>query len=222
MKIFGFIVFIAALLIGLVLGSSCAVGNIGGVQGSGQLRSEVRNVSGFKEIKAGGAVNLEVAVQKDFGLTIEADDNLLEQITTEVNGDTLVISAKDRISTKNKVNIKIAMPELTEMDISGASTAVVTSVKTDSLNLEATGASKIKIEGEVKSLEANASGASGIDAENLRTENADVDSSGASSVTVSPANELKAEASGASSVLYAGEPKNIQQNASGASSIKKK
>ncbi|MEP6902817.1 MAG: head GIN domain-containing protein [Actinomycetota bacterium] len=192
------------------------------MQGSGNAKTEPRKVSGFKEIKAGGAVNLEITVQKDFGLTIEADDNLIELIKTEVSGSTLTISTKDKVSPKTKINIKISLPELNNLDLSGASTANVSAVKTDSLKLNASGASKIKIDGEVKSVEAIASGASGIDAENLKTENAKVNSSGASNITVSPTGDLDAEASGASSVVYTVEPKTIKQNASGVSTIKKK
>lgn len=208
------------LVIGLL--SSCGISNISGIKGSGNAKTETRNVSGFKEIKAGGAVNLEIIVQKDFSVSIEADDNLLEHIKTEVSGDTLSISPKDSISPKTKIKVKISMPELTNLDISGASTANVSGAKTDSLKLNASGASKINIDGETKSLDAKASGASKIEAENLRTENAKADSSGASTVTVAPTGDLDAEASGASTVIYTTEPKNIKQNASGASSIKKK
>ena len=222
MKKTGFTVYSIVLSVGIALTLSCNVGKIGGIKGSGNAKSETRNVSGFKKIKAGSAVNLEISVQKDFSVEVVADDNLLEHIKTETDGDTLIVSTKDSISPKTKINVKISMPELVDLDNSGASNAVVTNVKTDSLKLEASGASKIKIDGEVKYLEADANGASGIDAENLKTENAKVDSSGASSITVSPTNELDAEASGASGVIYTGEPQNIKQNASGASSIKKK
>ena len=212
---------IVILFIGLAAGCT-RIENIGGVKGSGNAKTESRNVSGFKEIKAENAVELEITVQKDFSLTIEADDNLLEKIKTEVSGNTLKISTKENITSKNKIKIKVSLPELTKLDISGASKANISGVKTDSLKLNASGASKIKVDGEVKSLEAIASGASGIDAENLKTENAKANSSGASNITVSPTGELDAEASGASSVTYTGEPKNIKQNASGASTIKKK
>ncbi len=90
------------------------------------------------------------------------------------------------------------------------------------LQLQASGASKIKIDGEAKTLETNSSGASGIDAENLVADNAKAEASGASSVTVNAVNNVEAIASGASTVTYAGNPKNITQNSSGASTIKKK
>ena len=73
-----------------------------------------------------------------------------------------------------------------------------------------------------KELIADASGASTIDAENLKVENADVEASGASKATISATNDLKVDASGASKISYIGEPKNIKQNSSGASSVIKK
>ena len=225
MKKVGLIVFAAALLIGLVFANGCGFGginNFGGVRGSGTAKTEQRNVSGFSKVDAGGALNIEVAVQKDFSVVIEADDNLLQYIKTEVSGDTLKIYTEGKISTQKKASVKISMPEITGLDVSGASTAVVSNVKADALELNASGASKITIGGEAKELAADASGASGIDAEGLKVENADVEASGASSATVSPANELKADASGASSIYYMGEPKNVVPKSSGASSVKKK
>ena len=225
MKKFGFVVFAAALSIGLIFTANCGLGGIksfAGVQGSGVMKTEQRNVSGFSKIEVGGAMNVEVAVQKDFSVTIEGDDNLLQHIKTEVSGDTLKIYSDGKLSMKTKMNVKILMPEIDGLNISGASGAVVTNVKSDSLELKASGASKVKVEGEVKNLKSEASGASKIDTENLRAENADVEASGASNSTVFSSNELKADASGASSIYYIGEPKNINQKSSGASSIKKK
>lgn len=198
------------------------INNVSGIKGSGNLKTETRNVSGFKKIKAGGVVKLDVAVQKDFSMSIETDDNLLTHVTTEVNGDTLVIGSKENISPSSAINIKISMPDLIDLDLSGASTGTITAVKTDALEVELSGASKIKLDGEVKSFTARASGASNLDAENLRAENAEADSSGASTVAVTAANEANLSASGASTVIYTGEPKNLKQNSSGASSIKKK
>ncbi len=225
MKKCGFIIFLCALTIGTIFSANCSFvsfNSLSGIKGSGTAKSEIRNVSGFKGIQAGGAVNLEVAVQKDFSVEIQADDNLLEHIKTETSGDTLKIYSDERMSPKTKISVRISMPEITSLDVSGASNAIVTSVKADSLKLEASGASEIKLDGEARALESEASGASSIEAEALRVENADVEVSGASDTTVSAINELKADASGASTIYYTGEPKNIKENSSGASSIKRK
>lgn len=197
-------------------------GGITGIPGSGTAKTENRNLSGFKKIRAAGALNVDVTFKSDYSVTVEADDNLLEYITTEVSGDELVIASKDRINPKTKINIRITLPELTSLDISGASSGSVAGLKGDKFDLEISGASKLKVDGEVRELKAKASGACSIDAENLKAENADVDASGASGIIVNASGDLKAEASGASHVIYIGDPKSLKQNATGASSIKKK
>jgi Putative auto-transporter adhesin, head GIN domain len=227
MKKIGLIIFITALVIGSISAMVSTFGNFSfnfwsGIKGSGVAKTETRDAAGFKQVKAGGAMSVDVTAGKDFNITVEADDNLLQYISTKVEDDVLQIRTEKSISPKTKIKITVTMPELTGMDISGASSGTAANVKTDSLDLHASGASKIKIDGEASNLKANASGASTIDAENVKAGNADADASGASRVIVSPANDLKAEASGASSVLYTGEPKTVKQDASGASSVKRK
>lgn len=225
MKKYGLLIFIFALSIGLAFSTNCSFGgmrNFGGIQGSGTSKTETRKVSGFSKIDASGAINVEVSVQKDFSVEVQADDNLLANIKTEVSGNTLKIYSEDRISPKTRINVKISMPEIEGLEVSGASSGNVSNVKANSLELKASGASKIKADGAAKKLEAEASGASTIDAENLKVEDADVDASGASNATVSASDDLKVEASGASKISYSGEPKNIKQNSSGASSVTKK
>lgn len=225
MKKIGLLIFIFALAIGLAFSTNCSFGgfkNFGGVQGSGTSKTERRDVSDFNKVDAGGAINIEVSVQKDFYVEVQADDNLLANIKTEVSGDTLKIYSEDRISAKTRINVKISMPEIESLEVSGASSGIVSNVKADSLELKASGASKIKIDGVAKELNADASGASTIDAENLKVEDADVEASGASNAIVSATNDLKIDASGASKISYTGEPANIKQDSSGASSVTKK
>jgi len=225
MKKIGLTVFIFALSIGLAFSTNCSYGgfrSLSGVQGSGTSKSETRSVSGFTKIDAGGAVNVEIAVQKDFSVVVEADDNLLANIKTEVSGDTLKIYSEDRISPKTRINVVISMPAIESLDVSGASSSSVANANADTLELKASGASKIKIDGTAKELNADASGASTIDAEGLKVDDADVEASGASKAVVLATNDLKVNASGASKISYVGEPKNIKQNSSGASSVTKK
>lgn len=229
MKKISLIVFITTLTIGSILAAKSALGNFGLIninfgktKGSGSAKSETRDVSGFKSIKVRGAMNVEVTAQKDFSVSVEADDNLLEHIRTEIDNGTLEIWSEGRISPKTSIKVTVSMPEINGIDVAGASSAVVSGVKSDSLRAEATGASKIRINGEAVNLKSEASGASKIDAENLRVENAEVEANGASKTIVQAFNEIKAEASGASTIYYTGDPKNVSQHSSGAGSVKRK
>ena len=225
MKKMGILIFSLTLAVGLSSTISCNIGDLksmNGVQGSGRAKSETRNVSDFKMVDASSAMYLEIAAGKEFSVQVEADDNLLQYIKTDVSGDTLKIYSKGNISPKTKINVKISMPELTGLEVSGASNASVSNAMGNSIELKASGASEVKIEGEVKNVKLEASGASAIEAETLKCQNADAHASGASTITTAPANDLTAEASGASNIFYTGEPKNIEQNSSGASSVKEK
>ena len=228
MKKIGFIVFLSALVIGTIFSARSSfrsfhisVGDRG-IRGSGNTGNETRNVADFNKIQSGGAINVEVNAQSDFNVVVEGDDNLLQFVKTEISGDTLKIFTEEKINPKSKITVRISMPEIEGAEVSGASNAVISNVKSESLKLEASGASKITVDGAVTNLESEASGASGIDAGSLNVENADVEANGASKTVVSANNELKADASGASSIYYNGEPKNLVSKSSGASSVKRK
>ncbi len=231
MKKIGLIVFIAALTIGVVLATISSFGkisgkfftfNIGGVHGSGTMKTDVRDLSGFSAIDVSGAFEVEIVAQKDFSVEVEADDNLLEFIKTEIKGDTLKIKSTKRLKSSGPLKVRITVPNIESLDLSGASKVTLANLNSDSLHLDSSGASKITIEGITKSFEIEMSGASKLDAENLKAENVSVDSSGASSAHVYVTNELKANLSGATNVTYSGSPKSVQKKASGASSVREK
>ena len=233
MKKIGIIIFIIAVIIGITFANFFAWGKtsvkfprfsvgFGSVQGSGNIQTEKRNLADFNAIEVGGAVEVEVVAQKDFSVEVEADDNLLQFIKTEVSGDTLKISTEKHFSTRNPIRVRISAPDIENLEVSGASKLALLNLKNDSLRVDASGASKIKVDGETKNLEIELSGASRLDAENLKSENADVDASGASNATIYVSNDLNADLSGASSVNYSGNPKNTVKKTSGASSVKEK
>lgn len=233
MKKIGFIIFIIALIIGVTFANFFAWGkasarifnfsvNFGGVKGSGNVQTEKRSVADFKAIEVGGVFEVEVVAQKEFSVEVEADDNLLPLIKTEVRDGTLEIRTEKRISTRQRIRVRISAPDIENLQVSGASKLSLANLKNDSLKVDASGASKIKVDGETRNLEVELSGASRLDAENLKSENVNVDGSGASSASVNVSGDLKADLSGASKVTYTGNPRNLEKSTSGASSVRGK
>lgn len=233
MKKIGFIIFIVAIIIGVTFANLFSWGktsarvfnfsiNFGGVKGSGNVVSEKRALADFNAIEVGGVFDVEVVAQKEFSVEVEADDNLLQYIRTEVNGGTLEIRTKKRISPKSKIRVRVSAPNIESLHTSGASKLSLANVKNDLLKVDASGASKIKIDGETRNLEVELSGASRLNAENLKAENVSVDGSGASSAAVNVSGDLKADLSGASKVTYTGNPRNLEKSTSGASSVRGK
>ena len=213
MKKIGIIIFIIALFIGLIFANVFSFGktsarffnfkfSFGSEQGSGNIAKENREVSDFKQVDVSGAIQVEITAQKDFSVEVEADDNLLPLIKTEVRNGVLRIKSEGRFNTKNPVIVRISAPNIEDLDVSGASKVNLTNLSNEDLQIHSSGASKIKVEGTTVNLEIETSGASKIDAENLKAENVSVDASGASNVNVAVSNELKVDASGASNISY--------------------
>lgn len=229
MKKLGILIFIIALFIGVSLAGIFSFGKLSGKlfsfsacfgeKGSGNIASEKRNVSAFKAVDVSGAFVVEITAQKDYSLEVEADDNLLQFIKTESDGVTLKIETEGRISTSNTMKIRISAPDIENLHISGASKISIVNLDNSSLNIDSSGASKISCEGKTNDLTVDMSGASKFDGENLAAEKVSVDASGASRATVSVKTDLRTDLSGASKVVYYGNPTNIEKKTSGASSV---
>ncbi len=233
MKKTGIIIFIIALFIGLIFANVFSFGktsarffnfnvNFSGVKGSGNVVKVNREVSDFTQIDVSNAIQVEIVAQKDFSVEVEADDNILPLITTEVRGNVLRIKSENRYNSNTPVIVRVSAPNIEDLDVSGASKVNLTNLNNESLQIHSSGASKINVEGTTTNLEIETSGASKIEAENLKSENVSVDASGASKINVAVSNDLKVDASGASNINYTGTPKNFEKKTSGASNVKQK
>lgn len=232
MKKFGILVFIAAILVGVVFANLFSFGRASGkvfsfsfgesLKGSGVIKSETRQTAEFKGVDAGGIFNVEVTLGKGFGVEVEADDNLLEHIRTEVRGGVLKIETAKRLKSDSPIRVRVSAPDLETVEVSGASKMSVTGVNNAALKIDTSGASQLKVDGFTSNLTVDISGASKIEASNLKAENASVDASGASSVNLFVTGRLVSEASGASKIAYEGTPSSVDKNASGAGRIYQK
>jgi hypothetical protein len=234
MKKFGVIAFIVCIVIGLAFANFFSFGRLtnnlfnikldvgGHVSGSGNISSEKRDVSDFRSVDVSGVFQVEIVAGKDLSVEVQADDNVVPLITTELRGGTLHIELDQKVSTKNEMVVRITSPDIERLESSGASKVTISGVKNDSFSVDTSGASKVTISGETSQLNIHVSGASNIDAEQLAAVKADVDASGASKVAVNVSGELRSQASGASRITYRGEPRSIDNHQSGAGSVSRK
>ena len=230
MKKIGILIFILAIMIGVVFGNFFSFGKVQtsnlfefkfsrGVEGSGNIATEDRHVSDFSAIDVGGIFNVEAVAGGEYAVSVEADDNLLPLIKTEVRRGVLHISSEKRIKSSSKITIRVSAPNFEAIETSGVARVEVTGLSNSSLDLQSSGASKVIASGATTTLEVKTSGASSINAESLRSMDASVKASGASSVRVIAGGRLTASASGAGKVLYGGSPTNVDKRTSGAGKV---
>jgi hypothetical protein len=190
-----------------------------GVQGSGKIITENRTLSGFMAIEARSAIDLEVSQSDGYSVAVSADDNILPKVITKVEDGTLKIEVNNGdLFNSFTVHVKISLPKLSAVELSGASHGIAKNIQTDKLRLEISGASKLIASGTASELYSEVSGASKLEAMDLMTNNAEVECSGASKAHVHATTTLKINAEGASKVVYSGTPK-VTEESSGASII---
>jgi len=215
----------------------------GGTQGSGKIESETREVQDFLAVSINYPADVVIQQGKVESVKVEADDNLLPQLTTEVNDETLVIDNKEeswsrRVNPTERVKITITVKDLREIEFSSAGSLRLNGLKTDELSVNLNGAGEmilndldvnklesrlsgagnIKANGTANELELRISGVGSFEAPELQSMVASVRISGAGSATVRVENDLTARVSGAGSVKYYGSP-TLDEDVSGAGSV---
>ena len=200
------------------LATSCGV--VFETEGSGTITTETRSVSGFNEIAVSGSGDVIVEAGDEESLTIEADDNLLELLTSEVSGDRLELGVKtlQRIRPSRTIVYRVTVIDLAEFDISGSADVTITGLATGSFEASISGSGDIDVVGQADDLTVRISGSGSYDGGDLVTATGDVSISGSGSATVNATDELDISISGSGSVTYLGNP-SLRQSISGSGSV---
>lgn len=207
---------LAALLVGCGYGWDHAA-----VRGSGKLAKESRTLAAFQSIKVDGAAKIDVKIGSPQSVVVEADDNIIPLIGTEVQGDRLVIRPRQRYRDPmdHGVTVTITTPQLKGLEVSGAISGAVSGLTGPRFDVQINGAGALTADGVVDDLEINVAGAGSIDGGGLKAKRADVNVAGAGQVTVTATEELTARVSGVGAVRYGGNPAKVQQKVLGVGRI---
>jgi hypothetical protein len=231
---------IGVLFAGVILGSlsSCMLNC---VHGSGKQASEDRKVGDFSKISISGGYRVILKQDSSRAIKITADDNLLKYIKTETSGDMLRIYTKKNLCNSGEMTVNIGVRNLEEIKASGAVEVESDGlVKTQDLRLKLSGATKVTMDLNAANVTTSGSGATELNLKGQATSHnidlsgvghvyaldfvvgsCDIQTSGAGHCDVNVLNSLSVHSSGASEVRYKGNPSNVSNDKSGASSLEK-
>jgi hypothetical protein len=186
------------------------------------VTSEARDVSGFNEVELKGVGNLSLEQTGSESLTVEAEEDVLPKIRTEVENKRLIISPERNtsINTNKPINYKLTVKDLNTLEVSGSGNVEAKDINTDELAVTIGGAGDVEIRGSADSQEVEISGSGEYRAGDLESKEATIDVRGSGLATVNVSDELEAEVSGSGSVEYIGDPM-VQQEVSGAGEVRK-
>ncbi len=231
---------IPAVLILAVSITSCKKHLFNSIRGKGATVTETRNISGFNKISL--SIDGDVIYVQDsvYFVEITAQQNIVDVITTDINGGELEIDSKRWIRKHNGIKIVVHSPELYAMDLSGSGSMESSSnIVTTTLKLNVSGSGNIKLAsvqgaelkaeisgsgnivvsgGAVTNQKVDISGSGNVEMDGLPASISDAEISGSGSISVWAVNQLNAKISGSGNIRYRGNPI-VNTNISGSGSL---
>lgn len=195
------------------------------------------SVIDFDRLEMGSAFQITIDKGPEFNVVARGDRRNLDDLMVYKDGSTLIVRYDDNHNRKHQTYLTITLPELKSAHLSGASNSVIrgfeeeeldihlsgasfsqVDVDAHTIHLELSGASNIRVTGVGEELEAELSGASILNSLDFDALEVKVNASGASKASVYAGNILNVNASGASTIIYDGEP-DVDSVVSGGSTV---
>jgi hypothetical protein len=212
------------------------------VRGSGHPSTETRAVTNsFTKLDISGGYRVVLKQDSSKKITITGDDNLLKYVKTEAEGGTLKIFSHKNFCQSGEMTINIGVGNLEEIRSSGAteltcdgklvtknlefhlSGATKVDMELNAANVitEGSGVTEMQLRGQATSNHIDISGVAKIHAFDFVVSDYDISTSGASHCEINVLHSLHVSSSGASEIKYKGNPSDVNNDKSGASSLEK-
>jgi hypothetical protein len=215
---------------------------IGQKNGNGNVVTEERHVSeSFDKVKGSAGLDVYLTEGSENKIVVEADENLMEFIETEVNNGRLTITTSKNIGRSKAKKVHVTYTSLNDVAASSGADVIVKSVlKNENISLDASSGADlevsifakevfietssgadIKVSGKASSLKANSSSGSEIDAQELLVMNCIADASSGADITVNVKDNLETEATSGGTIKYYGNPAAVSKNGSRSGNVRK-
>jgi len=231
---------LTAILLLFLTTTSCFVDGLTGIKGNGEVVSEDRTInSNFNEIKVQQGIQVFLTQGNSTELKVEADENIIDLLITEVKDNELKIYFEKNVNKAKSRNVYLTANEISKIRTSsGAMIKTENTLETNTLELDSSSGSSIKVTvnaseiisssssgsnihvyGKTKSFSASASSGSSIDADKLETVNTSAKVSSGANIDVNVSGKLVAKASSGGSIDYEGNPTEVNKDTSSGGSV---
>lgn len=208
------------------------------VQGNGDTAKEKREITTqFDKVRVTGNFDVVLVSGTTGTITLEGEQNLISQITTEVADGALAISSGDKFlapSKNKKITVKVPVGDLSEIVLKGSGSINVKSrirtdvdvmidgcgsieayVVADRVKACVLGSGEIKIDGQAQSFDCRVVGSGSVKAYDLKAPIVSAVVSGSGNVETNSSKSLKGRISGSGNIAFAGQPSETDLKHSG-------
>lgn len=213
------------------------------VTGNGNVTTQQRNITDFNAIEVQGSINVYVSQGADYAVRVEAEENLMDYIVVEKDGDELEVRFKrnTNIRTNSPVKVYVTAPSYTGLAVSGSGnltsqTKITNASQLDidiagsgnanleidapTVNAEISGSGSAILKGMTRTLNGDIAGSGELKAYNLLAERSDIEVAGSGNAEVYASKQLDVRVAGSGNINYKGNP-SINQNIAGSGTVRK-
>lgn len=213
------------------------------VTGNGNVTSQQRTITGFNAVEVQGSINVYVSQGADYAVRVEAEENLMDYIVVEKEGDELEVRFKrnTNIRTKRPVNVYVTAPAYTSLAVSGSGNLISQTKITNAsqldidisgsgdanlevdapeINAEISGSGTAVLKGMTRTFNGDIAGSGELKAYNLLSERSDIEVAGSGDAEVYASKQLDISVAGSGNINYKGNP-SINKSIAGSGTVRK-
>jgi hypothetical protein len=201
----------------VVISGNVAAGTDSGlVIGNGRrVTRSVPVAEAFHGLDLSGLFKTEVVCGAAASVEVVIDENLQPLLTATVKDGILSLRFTKPVQTKKSPQLKIALPSLDVLQMSGGDEVRVADVKGKRLRVNHEGTGAVTVAGKVDEFSCTVSGIGEVDSSRLTCRSAEIAISGVGGVTCRPDANLKASLSGIGGIRCLTHPAKIEKQATG-------
>jgi len=176
------------------------------IRGSGIAKSEQRKLPPFDSVEVSGAFEVTLLDGPEHRITIEADDNLLDAVSTDAVDARLRIASLRSFVSRTPMKLTVESPQHRGVTIAGSAHVTAPTLRGPDFVLTGSGTSTAKLGGKVERLKISLAGSGRVDALDLVADRVDIEIAGSGTAEVHAVKALDLMVIGAGTVRYRGDP----------------
>lgn len=193
------------------------------IVGSGVIVSQQRTPGTFTGIRIVGVAKVCIRQDSADSLRIEADDNIIERVTSTVSQGVLIVGLTNGSYSNVTVNVYATMTIIHSLEINGSGDIVTTSpIQSDNVTCSIAGAGSITLNGVTTHETVTIAGAGSIHNFGLTSSQCSASIVGTGSIEVHASRQLDALIAGVGTITYAGNPTIVNSTMTGVGTIQPK
>jgi hypothetical protein len=192
------------------------------ISGSGRAATQARQARGFDAVELAIPGKMEIVQGDREGVTITADDNVIAEIETLVERDSLRIRFRKGLDVRTRTPIRVTLhaKTLRAISLAGSGDVTAASLNARELALRISGSGDMQLGGKAESLQVRISGSGDVKAGSFETERAQVSIAGSGGVTLWAKQSLEVSVAGSGDVRYYGDP-TVAKKIAGSGSVRR-